>query len=812
MISAFLNDLRFGLRMIRKSPGFSTVAILTLALSIGANTAIFSFVDGVILKPLPYPEPDRIVNVWEKPPQGDRNSISTLNFMDWRRQNTVFTAIAAQSGGSFTLMGGKEPVQLVGAMVSAPYFDILGIKPALGRTFAADEDQLGKDQVVVLSHRIWESRFGGDPTIIGRNIVLDNRSYTVIGVMPGGTSFDRRFNDIWVPLAFRPQDMTRDFHWMMSWARLKPGISLETARQQMKAIGARIAEQYPKSNKGWSVTIDRFEDQFINPNLRRSLWLLLAAVAAVMLIGCVNLANLLLVRGAARVREVGIRASMGASLWQLLRQFLTESLVLSSAGGALGLLLGFALIRVLKQSLPRYYLPAEANISLDMSVLLFTAGLVVFTSIIFGIAPAWQASRVHPSEPLRSGGRSSTANAAGMKLKNGLIISEVALAFVLLAATGLLVRSLYALEQVDTGIDSTNVITMKLSIDRNGFKDGPQLTNYYREILAAVRAVPGVRYAANTSALPFQGWGYGMPFQIVGHTPVDVSNRPGCFFKMVSPSYFQTLGMHLRRGRGLAETDVSGAPPVMVVNETMVKRYFPKEDPVGKRIAIEQIVPGKHELGPEIPWQVVGVVADEKVGDLDDNSPGVYVASAQSPTTDSGALVVRGWLDPNTLQKAVQRAIWNVNKNQAITQIRTLEQIKSESLGGNRLRTYLLLSFAMLALLLAAVGLYGVISYTVTQRVQELGLRSALGASWSNLIVLVMKSGLGLTALGLVIGILVSLGLTRLLTSLLFTVKPYDPTALTIAALLLAVVAFAATFIPAVRAARVDPMIALRYE
>jgi putative ABC transport system permease protein len=303
-----------------------------------------------------------------------------------------------------------------------------------------------------------------------------------------------------------------------------------------------------------------------------------------------------------------------------------------------------------------------------------------------------------------------------------------------------------------------------------------------------------------------------MPFQIVGHTPVDVSNRPGCFFKMVSPSYFQTLGMHLRRGRGLAETDVSGAPPVMVVNETMVKRYFPKEDPVGKRIAIEQIVPGKHELGPEIPWQVVGVVADEKVGDLDDNSPGVYVASAQSPTTDSGALVVRGWLDPNTLQKAVQRAIWNVNKNQAITQIRTLEQIKSESLGGNRLRTYLLLSFAMLALLLAAVGLYGVISYTVTQRVQELGLRSALGASWSNLIVLVMKSGLGLTALGLVIGILVSLGLTRLLTSLLFTVKPYDPTALTIAALLLAVVAFAATFIPAVRAARVDPMIALRYE
>jgi putative ABC transport system permease protein len=812
MISAFISDLRLGIRMIRKSPGFATVAILTLALSIGANTAIFSFVNGVILKPLPYPDADRLLNVWEKPPQGERNGISTLNFLDWQRQNTVFTAMAAQTGGSFTLMGGKEPVQLSGMMVSAPYFNILGIKPALGRTFATGEDQLGKEQVVVLSHRIWESRFGSDPTLVGRNIILDNRPYTVIGIMPGATSFDRGRNDIWVPLAFRPQDMTRDFHWMMSWARLKPGVSLEAARQQMKGIGARIAEQYPKSNKDWSVTIDRFQDRAVNPNLRRSLWVLLAAVGAVMLIGCVNLANLLLVRGAARVREVGIRASMGASTWQLLRQFLTESLALSAAGGALGLLLGFVLIRILKQSLPLHFLPPEANISLDLPVLLFTAGLILFTSIIFGIAPAWQASRVNPAEPLRSGGRSATASAAGMKLKSGLIVSEVALAFVLLAATGLLVRSLYALEQVDTGIDSTNVITMKLSIDRTGFADGPQISNYYRQILEAVRAVPGVRYAANTSALPFQGWGYGMPFQIVGHALVNVASRPGCFFKMVSPSYFQALGMHLRSGRGLAETDLNGTPPVTVINESMAKRYFPKEDPIGKRIAIEQIVPGKHELGPEIPWQVVGVVADEKVGDLDDNSPGVYVTVGQSPTTDSGGLVVRGWLDPNSLQKAVQQAIWNVNKNQAITQIRTLEQIKSESLGGNRLRTYLLLSFAALALLLAAVGLYGVISYTVAQRVQELGLRAALGASWASLIGLVMKSGLGLTALGLAIGLVVSLGLTRLLTSLLFNVKPYDPPALIIAALLLAFVAFGATFIPAVRAARVDPMIALRYE
>lgn len=811
-METILNDLRFGLRMLRKAPGFTAVAVLTLALGIGANTAIFSFVDSVLLKPLPYPEPERIVQVWEKPPNYDRNGISTMNFLDWQRQNTVFTAMAAQTGGSFTLTGGKEPVQLRAARVSARFFGILGVKPALGRTFASDEDQPGHEQVVVMSHRLWESRFGSDAAIIGRKIVLDEHPFTVIGIMPAGTRFDRDWNDIWVPLAFQPQDMTRDFHWMIAWARLKPGVTLEAARQQMKGIAARIAQEYPKSNKGWSVTVDRYQDRFADDHLRRSLWMLLASVGVVMLIACVNLANLLLVRGAARDREVGIRVSIGASSWQLMRQFLSESVLLSAIGGCAGLLVAVVLIRVLKTSLPPYFLPSEANVTLDLRVLLFTAALVLLTGLLFGIAPALQAIRTKPVDALRDSGRSSTTSASGMKLRSTLIVAEVALAFVLVASAGLLIRSLRALEEVDTGFDSTNVITMWLPLDAKQFTDGTRIVNYEREILAAVRSVPGVRDAANTTALPLQGWGYGMPFQIQGQPVLDSANRPGVFFKMVSPSYFQTLGIRLRRGRGLAETDASGAPPVTVINETMVKKYFKNEDPIGKRILIEQIIPAKHALGPEIPWQVVGVVADEKVGDLDDTSPGVYVTTAQSPTTDTGGLVVRGALDPNTLVKSVQAAIWNVNKNQAISDIKTLEQTKSESLGGNRLRTYLLLSFAGLALLLAAGGLYGVISYTVTQRTHELGLRAALGATSLDLLRLVVQGGLALTFLGLAIGFLGTLAVTRLMQSLLFEVKPRDPLSLVIAAGVLASVAVAASLIPAARASRVDPMVALRYE
>ncbi|HEX4167475.1 MAG TPA: ABC transporter permease [Bryobacteraceae bacterium] len=806
-----LQNLRFAFRQIRQSPGFSTVAILTLALGIGANTAIFSFVDAVLLKSLPYPHPEQIVQIWEKPPGSDRNGVSTMNFLDWKNQNTVFSAVAAETGGAVTLSGTGEPVQLRGSRVSAPYFGIFGIRPALGRTFAPDEDQPGKEQVVVLSHRIWQSRFGSDPALLGRRILLDGRPYTVIGVLPGGTRFDRNWQDIWTPLAFAPQDMTRNFHWMQVWGRLKSSVSLTAAQQQMRGIGARIAAAYPASNKGWSVTVDRYQDHDVEDHLRSSLWVLLAAVGAVLLIGCVNLANLLLVRASAREREVAIRTAVGAKSSQLLRQFLTESLLLSAFGGIAGLVVAFGVLDLLKASLPPFYLPAEAVISLDLRALLFTAALILATGVLFGIAPALQAARVDPSGALKEGGRSATAGAGGRRLRGILIVSEVALAFILLSGAGLLIRSFYRLQQVDPGFNSTNVITMGLPMDEKQFSTGPLMDGYYRQILDVIQAVPGVRAVSVTSALPLGGWGYGMPFQIAGKPVVDVANRPDAFFKMISPSYFQSLGMHLRRGRGLAETDGSGATPVTVINQTMVDRFFKNQNPIGQRILVQQIVPAQRALGPDVPWLIVGVVADEKVNDLDDSSPGLYVPMAQSPTLGAG-LVVRAALDPTSLIKSVESAVWKINKNQALTDIKPLEQIKTESLGPNRLRTGLLVVFAALALLLAAIGLFGVISFTVTQRLHELGLRAALGASSWNLVQLVMKSGLGLTAIGLAIGLVGSLVLTRLLASLLFQVSARDPLSLALAAFVLAAVALAASLIPAVRATRVDPLVALRYE
>ena len=806
-----LSNVRFGLRMIRKSPGFAAVAIMTLALGIGANIAIFSFVDGVLLKPLPYPHPEEIVQVWEKPPGFDRNGISTLNFLDWKNQNTVFTAMAAETGGAVTLSGGQEPVQLRGSRVSAPYFDIFGVRPVLGRTFARDEDQPGKDQVVVLSHRIWENRFASDPGIIGRRLILDNRQCAVIGVLAAGTRFDRGWQDIWMPLAFQPKDMTRNFHWMVSWARLKPGITLTAAQRQMQGIGARIAKDYPASNKDWSVTVDRFQDRVVDEHLRSSLWILLVAVGAVLLIGCVNLANLLLVRASAREREVAIRNAIGAKPMQLVSQFLTESLLLSFFGGCAGIAVAVVFLHALVLSLPPFYLPPEAVVTLDFRALIFTGALILTTGILFGIAPALQAMRVDPGGAMKEASRSSTASASGLRLRGALIVSEVALAFILLAGAGVLIRSFYQLEQVNPGFDSTNVITMALPMDDKQYTQGNQISEYYKQILDAVQAVPGIKDAANTSALPLTGWGYGMPFQIVGKPVTSVSNRPDAFFKMVSSSYFRALGMRLRKGRGLSETDTQAGTPVTVINETMANKYFPKEDPIGKRILIEKIVPAQRALGADIPWQVVGVVADEKVGGLDDSSPGVYVPSAQSPSVGAG-LVIRGSLDPKGLVKSVQRAIWQVNKNQAITDVKTLDQLKDDTLGGNRLRTVLLMTFAVLALLLAAVGLFGVISYTVTQRTHELGLRAALGASAWSLVGLVVKEGLGLTAVGLVIGLVGSLALTHLLKSLLFEVSPRDPFSLALAAFVLALVAAAASMIPAARATRVDPLVALRYE
>jgi putative ABC transport system permease protein len=767
----------------------------------------------VLLRPLPYPEPDRIMNVLEKPPGGGRNGISTQNFLDWQKQNAVFDYMAAVTGGSVSLTGVEEPVMIPGVRASAHYFDILGLRAALGRTFVDGEDQPGKDHVAVLSDALWHTQFGGDPNIIGRTILLDGEPHTVIGVLPKGTPLERGYARIWRPLAFSPANMTRNFHWFGAVARLKQGVTLEQARAQMDTIGAHISNDYPDSNKGWGVNVDRLADTLVGKELRQSLYVLLAAVGMVLLIACANLANLSLMRVVAREREIAIRVALGAGRWTLVRQFLTESLLISLVGGALGLALGQLVIVGLKATMPLYALPAEAEVSLDGRVLVFSFLLAVVTGILVGLFPALQAARPNLTDSLKQGGGGSSAGGSHSRVRAGLVIVEVALAFVLLAGAGLLIRSLNKMSDVDPGFDSTNVLTFSLPVSTNRFGSATELNTYLRQISAGLGALPGVTDVSLTSALPMRGWGYGMPFQIADRKTVDRANRQACFFKMVSPSYFHALRMHLLEGRSLAATDLHGAPPVTVINATMAKKYFPGVDPVGKRILIQEIVPGKSQLGEEIPWEVVGVVADEKVGGLDDqdDNPGIYVTNEQSPVYYL-AVVVRSAIDTTLLRESIRKAVHGISRDQVIPDMKTLDVIKAESMGDNRFRAMLLGTFAGVSLLLSAIGIYGVISYSVTQRTREIGIRAALGASRGNVLWLILRHGLLLTALGLALGMGGALVLTQLLSSLLFGVGGRDALTLTVVAGILGLVAVLACIFPARRATKVDPLVALRYE
>jgi putative ABC transport system permease protein len=811
-MNALMQDVRYGLRTLRQSPGFTLVAILTLAVGIGANTAIFSFVDAILLRPLPYADADAIVRVLEKPPGGTRNGISALNYLDWKSQNTVFSAMAAQTGGSVSLSGIAEPVLLHGARVGPDYFRVFGIRPVLGRTFTADEDQLGKERVAILSHRLWETQFGADPGILHRKLVLDGLPYEVIGVLPAGGVFDQAYAQIWRPLAFEPSNLTRDFHWMSSFARLKPGVTLQQVRAQMDGIGAQIAVQYPASNKGWGVTVERYADILVGQDLRRSVWIMMAAVGMVLLIGCANLANLTLARGASREREVAVRASLGAGRWRLIRQFLTESVLLAVSGGLAGVALGYAVMKLLMLALPPYSLPREVQVTMDLRVLLFALAVSLITGIVFGLAPALQAARPKLAAVMKEGGRGSSPGGARRRIRSALVVAEVALAFVLLSGAGLLIRSFEQLMQVNAGFNIDNVITAGLPISNKKIPDADRLNERYREIAARVGALPGVRNVALTSVLPLEGWSYGMPFQIAGQPVVDRAHRPACFFKIVSPTYFATLGIQLKQGRALSEQDRKGAPAVTVVNETFAKRFFKKQNPIGQRILIQEIVPGQTKLGPEIPWQVAGLIADEKISGLNDNdSPGVYVSNEQSPLYDM-TLVVRTALNPLTLDHGMREAIHEIDKDQPLTDVRTLVQVREESVASDKLQARLLGIFAAAAMILAAIGIYGVIAYAVTQRTHEIGIRAALGASTRNLLRMVLTGGMTLAALGLAIGLVGSLAVTRLMSGLLFGVTPRDPLTLGAAAVLLAIVSLLACWIPARRAARIDPAIALRYE
>ena len=812
MLRDLAHDVRYGLRSLLKAPGFTAIAVLTLALGVGAVSAIFSFVDGVLLKPLPYPDPDRVVLVWEKPPDGGNNVVSAMNFLDWKAQSDAFSAIAAVTGGAMTLTGYGDPQQLRAARVSAGYFDAFGVKAAVGRTFTADEDQPGKERVVVLSHRLWATEFGADASLVGRTITLDNQAFTVIGVLPKDSPFDRTFNRMWRPLAFSPAERTRNFHWLQVVARLKGGFTIEQARAQMDGIGRQIAADYPDSNKGWGVSIVRYADSIVGPQLQSSLYVLLAAVAMLLLIGCANLANLTLARGTSREREVAVRAAIGAGRARLVRQFLAENVLLAALGGTTGIALGYGLMRWLQLLLPPFFLPAVAHVTMDGRVMTLALVLSIATGLVVGIAPALHATAPDLASAMKEGGRGSAGEGGRRRLRSALVVIEVALAFVLLAGGGLLIRSFVAMMNQPLGFDPTNVLTLRLPMANDRFPDADRLSARIRDLVDRAKAVPGVRAASITDALPLEGYNWGMPFLIAGRPVVDRANRSGCGFKTVGPDYFGVLGIQVTRGRGFTAHDTRGAPPVAVINQSMATRFFADQDPIGQRVLIQQLVPGKPQLGDEIPWAIVGVIADERTGSLEGTTrPAVYVPIDQSPSFFV-SLVVRGAVQADTLSRAIGDAVHQIDKNQAITDVRTLEQIKTESAASNRLRTTLLAVFASLALALAAVGIYGVISYTVAQRAHEIGVRAALGASAGTLLRMVLANGMVLTASGLALGVAGALALTRLLSTLLIGVSARDPLTMTGAAAVLATVALAACYIPARRAAKLDPLVALRDE
>jgi putative ABC transport system permease protein len=818
-MSELLQDLKFGIRALWKSPGFSIAALLTMAIGIGANAAIFSFVDGAILKPLPYPEPDGLVCLCSLKPDHSWNYISSLDFLDWQKRNKVFKYLAAYTWENPALTGIGEPVLLHGLAVSAHYLDILGIKTALGRTFVEGEDQIGQNHVVVLSNSLWTSRFGADPGIIGKSITLDGEANTVIGVLAKGNPLERGYDQFWQPLAFTPKNLTRDLHMLLAFGRLKPGVTWKQAQTQMEAVAISIAHDYPKSDKGWGIAVWPIAWN-IGGDFTKSLYVLMAAVGMVLLIACANLANLTLARGIAREREVAIRTALGASRWRLVRQLLSESLSLSFAGGALGLLVAYGGIAAIKAAMPAYWLPMEAVVEMDGRILLFTLGLSALTGLVFGLVPALKASHPNLTNAIKQGGVGSSTGRSRNVLRSLLVVTEVALACTLLSGAGLLIRSFFELRRADLGFDPTNVVTAWLPITEKRYPSAERCNLYRHQLLDRVGSLPGVRDVALTSALPMYGQGWGMPFEIAGPKSVDVANRPWCFVKMVSPSYFHALGIRLIKGRSLSERDVKGAPLAAVINQAMAKKFFQNGDPVGRHILMQEIQYAKDQFGPDVSWEVVGVMSDEQVQGLSDRNDnnsgtndkaGIYVTNDQCPQMIQ-ALVVRGTIAPSVLQRSIANAVHEIDKDQVLEQMTTLEQIKSNSLGYDRLRSSLVSIFASVALLLSAIGLYGVISYSVVQRTREIGIRTALGADSKNILILIVRSGMTLTGIGLLIGIGGALALSQILSSMLFNIGKYDPTTMVAVAGILIIMALLACLIPARRATRVDPMVSLRCE
>ena len=802
-------DFRFGFRLLRKNPGFATVAVLALALGIGANTAIYSIVHATLLEPLPYFHPNEVVMVWSKI-QGQRNGVAAGDYLDWTRESTVFQGLAAWTGTRVNLATASHPEQVQAWMARPGFYTVMGQSILLGRDFLPEEGEVGKDHVTILTYRFWLDRFGGDRSIVGTTIRLNGEPYTVVGVLGPGP-LDRGREKLGIALSFKPEQINHDFHWLLVMGRLKPGVTVEQANADMDRVTQHIAEVYPKSDKGWGAIVSPLKNDFLDRDVIRALWLLLGAVGFVLLIACANVANLLLARATKRRKEVAVRASVGASRWQLFCQFLAESLALASLGGILGIALAWLLLKVILLMMPPFTLPYEANVRLNPPVLLFTLAATALAGVLFGCAPAWQSSHLNLNDVLKEGGRTSFGGGRH-GLRRALVIAEFALALSLLAGGGMAIHSLWNVEHVELGFRTDHLLTFDLPVPHDQLTSAEEINSFYRQLLDRIKALPGVSAVSVSTGMPLRGTGFGMPFQIVGKTVDDPSKRPGAGFNMVTPEYFRTFGIRLDQGREFTDQDLAGGAPVALVNEIFVKRYLEGVNPLTQRIAVEQLIPGVTKLGPYIEWQIVGVYHNVHNGGVGaEGFPEIDVPFWQSPWPSS-SVAVRTSLDPATSTKSISEIVLSMNPNLPLAEVKTMDQIKDESMAGDRFSAFLFGSFAGLALLLAALGIYGVMSFAVAQRTHEIGLRIALGAGQNRVVRLIIREGMTLAAIGLLVGLAGAFVVGRVMHSLFTGVGAMDPVAFAGVAALLLLSALLACYVPALRAAKVDPMQALREE
>jgi predicted permease len=812
----WMADLRYGFRALRRSPGFALGAILVLALGIGANTAIFSLVNAALLRPLPYEEPSRLVQLWHVPPAKSFPgltlfSISPANYLDWQRQSASFEAMAAYGGRNFTFGGRERPEAILGAAVAPEFFSLLRVRPLLGRTFTADENRPGANKVILLSYKFWRDHFGSDANIVGHDITINSQPYSVVGVMPDAFRFPG-WAPVWVPLAWSNEDRAvRGNHNYMVVGRLRPGVAIEQSKSELAAISSRLEQQYPEDDKGWGATAIPLREQLVG-DIRPALLVLFGAVAFVLLIACANVANLVLAKTLARRKEIAIRTALGAGRIAIVRHILAETVVLSIVGGALGLLLAWAcmglMVKMLADRLPRF-----VEVTLDTQVLVFTLVVSILTGVLAGLIPSLRFTRTDVNEALKQGSRGSS-DASGGKTRNVLVVSEVALSLVLLIGAGLMVRTLLELRSVKPGFDSANVLTMDVVVPADRFSSPAGQVNFFQEVLQRVRALPGVDSAGVIDSLPLSGdGGSHQPFSIEGRPVLPMSEQPEVDVRLISPGYLKTMHVPVARGRDLSDADSAGRPGAALISDALARRFWPNEDPLGKHITLT--------FSPDVVREVVGIVGNVKVDSLDETRPvdTIYTSVAQVTVSPgekwrsfSLTMAVRTSSDPHNATSAITSAVHEVGADIPVVNVLSMEDVIAQSMSPQRFNFFLLAAFAALALLLAAVGIYGVLSYTVRRRVREIGIRMALGASNSDVLRMVVTDGMKPILVGVAVGLVAALALSRLVASLVFGVHPTDPLTFSVVVMILITVGMLANILPAYRATRIEPVRTLREE